>query len=94
MKRVGAVETGERKKIMNSLRIGHRKLNSTLRIIGKHPTGFCDHCQTPGTVEHVLVNCRKYDTERENMTKHSTEEEEEEAFLSRLEQNSARLTLF
>lgn len=37
--------------------------------MGKHPTGFCEDCQTPETVEHVIVNCRKYETEREDMIK-------------------------
>jgi len=50
---------------MNRLRTGHSKLNSTLRIMGKHPTGFCEDCQTPEKVEHVIVNCRKYETEKE-----------------------------
>lgn len=38
--------------------------NSTLNIIGKRPTGLCEHCQEPETVEHVLVNCGKYGVER------------------------------
>lgn len=54
---------------MNRLRIGHSKLNSTLHIMGKYPIGFCEHCQTPETVEHVIVNCRKYEREREDMIK-------------------------
>jgi len=63
-KRVGAVESkkGNRREetTMNRLRTGHSKLNSTLRIMGKHPTGFCEDCQTPEKVEHAIVNCRKY----------------------------------
>lgn len=44
---------------MTRLRIGH--------IIGKHPTGLSEHCQVPETVDHVLVNCRKYTSERKDM---------------------------
>ncbi len=72
IKRVGTVENkgGNRKEtIMTRLRIGHNKLNSTLHIMGKHPTGFCDQCQIPETVEHVLINCSKYELQRMDMIK-------------------------
>lgn len=55
--------------IVTRLRIGHNKLNSTLHIMGKHPTGFCDQCQIPETVEHVLINCSKYGLQRVDMIK-------------------------
>ena len=48
------------------MRIGHSKLNSTLFIIGKHPTGNCQ-CEEKEAVSHVLTECRKYETERRNM---------------------------
>lgn len=35
--------------------------------MGKHPTGFCDQCQIPETVEHVLNNCLKYVLQRVDM---------------------------
>ncbi len=38
---------GNRRKehvIINRQRIGHCKLNKTLHVIGKHPTGLCDEC--------------------------------------------------
>ncbi len=54
---------------MTRLRKGHNKLNSTLYIIGKYPTGFCDQCQIPETVEHVLINCLKYELQRMGMIK-------------------------
>jgi len=31
--------------MITRLRIGHSKLNGTLCILGKHPTGLCDECQ-------------------------------------------------
>jgi len=30
--------------MITRLRIGHSKLNGTLCILGKHPTGHCDEC--------------------------------------------------
>lgn len=57
----------KKEKTMTRLRIGHIKLNSTLHIIEKPPTGFCDHCHVAETVEQVLINCRKYGVERKDM---------------------------
>ncbi len=37
--------------------------------MGKHPTGFCDQCQIPETVEHVLINCSKYELQMMDMIK-------------------------
>ncbi len=73
IKRVGIVENKGRNRreetIMTRLRIGHNKLNSTLHIMEKHPTGFCDQCQIPETVEHVLINCSKHELQRMDMIK-------------------------
>lgn len=57
---------GNRKEqvIINRLRIGHCKLNKTLHIIGKHPTGLCDECQEEETVNHIFISCKKYILER------------------------------
>lgn len=60
------------------LRIGHRNLNSTLYIIGKHPTWLCEQCLEPETVDHVLISCRKdipewRDMEREEGKEHTGE---------------------
>ncbi len=55
--------------IMTKLRIGHNKLNSTHHIMEKHPAGFCDQCQIPETVEHVLTNSSKYELQRMDMIK-------------------------
>lgn len=51
--------------IISRLRLGHTRLNKTLQLIGKHPTGLCEYCQEEESVEHVLCHCRKYNTERE-----------------------------
>ncbi len=40
--------------IINRLRIGHCKLNKTLHVMGKHPTGLCDECQEEETIKHIL----------------------------------------
>jgi len=48
--------------IMSRIRIGHRKLNNTLKIMGKHPTGQCS-CGERETVEHVMIACPRYGRE-------------------------------
>lgn len=49
-------------------KMGHSRLNNTLNVIGKHPTEKCDYCQEKETVEHVLIQCRRYQRERENLS--------------------------
>lgn len=52
--------------VMTRLRLGHCALNGTLRVIGKHGTGLCEVCQEEEeTVEHVLLRCEGYSTERD-----------------------------
>ena len=53
--------------IMSRLRIGHSNLNGTLFITGNHPTGMCEQCQEAETVEHILITCRKFIKERQEM---------------------------
>ena len=53
--------------ITTRLRIGHTGLNYSLHKIGKHPTGKCQHCYQPETVEHVLVNCSEYNAQRDHL---------------------------
>ena len=43
--RRGRGGNGKEEVVMTKLRIGHSNQNSTLHIIGKHPTGFCGQCQ-------------------------------------------------
>ncbi len=50
--------------IISRLRQGHTRLNKTLHLIGKHPTGLCECGQEEESVEHVLCHCQKYITER------------------------------
>ena len=45
--------------------MGHIRLNKTLNVIGKYPTGKCDYCLESETVEHVLLPCGPYQRERE-----------------------------
>ena len=53
--------------IITRLKLGHSALNKTLQVMGKHPTGLCDHCQEEESVEHVIMNCNLYQRERETM---------------------------
>lgn len=53
--------------LITRLRIGHTGLNLSLYKIGKHPTGKCTYCNQPETVEHVLLQCRKYNINREHL---------------------------
>lgn len=53
--------------VITRLRIGHSALNKTLKIIGKHNSGLCEECQEEESVEHVILRCRRYETQREMM---------------------------
>ena len=59
--------------VITRLRIGHCKLNGTLRMLGKHPTGQCDECQEEETVSHIFMSCRKCIKERQEL-KYSLQE--------------------
>lgn len=50
--------------ILSRLRIGHTKLNKTMQLIKKHPTGLCEYCKTAETVDHVMWHCQKFRNER------------------------------
>ena len=43
------------------VRIGHTGLNQTLFVLGKSGTDRCE-CGKTETVEHVLMECERYDT--------------------------------
>ncbi len=43
----------------------HCKLNKTLHVMGKHPTGLCDECQEEETIKHIFISCKKYIQERQ-----------------------------
>ena len=51
--------------ITTRLRVGHTKLNKTLHLINKHPSGLCEYCQVQESVEHVILHCQNYSRERE-----------------------------
>ncbi len=53
--------------IFNRILLGHSNLNSTLKIIGKHPNGLCEYCNDEETIPHVFIECRKYEQERGKM---------------------------
>jgi len=75
--KVGIVrEMSNRRKeqiMITRLRIGHSKLNVTLCILGKHPTGLCNECHEEETVSHILMSCRKFTQERQEL-KHNLQE--------------------
>ncbi len=50
--------------MISRLRMGHTGLNSTIALVGKHENGMCDECDVSETVEHVLIECSKYDDQR------------------------------
>jgi ribonuclease HI len=43
--------------IITRLRLGKCRLNHYLHKINRHPTGHCDHCHVPETIEHYLLHC-------------------------------------
>ncbi len=53
--------------IFNRILLGHSNLNSTLKILGKHPNGLCEYCNDEETIPHVFIDCRKYEQERGKM---------------------------
>ena len=55
-----------KEEVIYRMRIGHTFLNSTLFILEKHQSGLCS-CQEPETVQHVLMSCRKYDRQRQDL---------------------------
>lgn len=61
--RVGSGDRREEVKLTR-LRLGHCVLYKSLKMVGKHETGLCEECQEEESVEHVILNCRKYVIER------------------------------
>ena len=84
--RVKRLGSGNRKEevVLTRLRLGHSALNKTLQIVGKHRDGLCDECLEDETIEHVLMNCSKYEREREEMRNKMMELGEQEITLKRL----------
>lgn len=53
--------------VFSRIRFGHTGLNSTLLIMRKHVDGNCLHCNCHETVEHVFLQCPKYEEERQHL---------------------------
>lgn len=53
--------------VLSRLRFGHTRLNDTLKLMGKHPTGECEDCGECENVEHVLIRCGKYSHQRREL---------------------------
>lgn len=81
----GRHSSGRRKVdgIISRLRLGHTGLNSTMHIIGKHPTGLCE-CGIRETVEHVLINCNTYAEERRKILEEFQKKGEQQITLKKL----------
>ena len=43
--------------VLSRLRFGKCLLNDTLLMFRKHPTGLCDFCHYPDSVDHYLLQC-------------------------------------
>ncbi len=35
-------------------------------MIGKHQTGLCEGCREEESVEHIIITCKRYETEAGN----------------------------
>ena len=55
-----------------------------MHVVGKHQDGLCEECLEDETVEHVLMSCSKYDSERETMENKMRELGEQEITLKSL----------
>ena len=51
----------------NELRIGHTYLNDILYLIGRKNSDKCERCGEKENVEHILMNCKSYELEREEL---------------------------
>lgn len=53
--------------VFSRMRFGHTRLNSTLFRIKKHVDGTCECSDSQETIEHVLMQCPRYHTERQQL---------------------------
>lgn len=53
--------------IITWLRIDHIGLNYSLNIKGRHQTGGCDDCGQLETVEQILLHCKQYKEQRNQL---------------------------
>ena len=49
---------------LTRLRLGKCLLNDVLHIMKKHPTGLCNACLVPETVNHYLLQCTEFEDQR------------------------------
>jgi len=54
-------------RILHQLRLGKCKLNFYKFEINKHETGLCDFCMVFETIEHYLIDCKRYTKERKKL---------------------------
>lgn len=52
--------------VLTRLRIGHTKITHE-HLLDRNEVPQCQYCGTPVTVEHLLINCRAYDSIREEL---------------------------
>jgi hypothetical protein len=51
----------DKETLITRLRLGKCNLNSYLQQLQLHPTGLCDHCGKPETIQHFLIDCTHAD---------------------------------
>ena len=55
--------------LVHQIRLGKCRLNYYLHDINCHENGLCDSCQVSETIEHYLLECKRYKNERKLMQK-------------------------
>jgi len=67
--KVKFADPNRRKEVaLTRLRLGVCKLKKYLKTQGNHPTGLCDACGVPETIEHFLMHCRGNNISSELLT--------------------------
>ncbi len=83
MKQFKGVGCNQREEVLfTQLWIGQAVLNSTLCLPGKSPSNLCQWCNTLEDVEHIIMHCGKYNSERETQFALAGQEWSLEALLS------------
>ncbi|XDV17936.1 hypothetical protein PO909_023724 [Leuciscus waleckii] len=58
----------EEEDVLSRMRYGHTRLNKTLVIMKQHADCNCEFCDSPESVEHVILQCPKYQEERQSLS--------------------------
>lgn len=70
-KKVGVLRPTSRSRreenVFSRMRFGHTSLNSNLHRIQKHADGNCVYCGYPETVDHVFIQCPRYQENRQSL---------------------------